>query len=96
MAGDVVFFGIDRSQMIVGMGWILDNLAQVFCAATDRMLELVVDLRWPVFEEGVATPASSSCPRLKTNQVLAIEKVLSVEGYVLVYRGQGRRQWWRR
>ena len=85
MAGEVVF-RIDRDEMFAGMGRIRDNLAQMFYAEGDkRRLELVVDLRRPVFEEGVATPSvSSSCTGLNPNQVQAIEKVLGAKDYALV------------
>ena len=89
VAGEVVF-RVDRDEMFSGMGRIRDNLAQMFYAEGDRRrLELVVDLRRPVFEEGVVAPtltpsASSSGTGLNPNQVQAIEKVLAAKDYALI------------
>lgn len=56
-----------------------------------RGLEPAAGLRWPVFEEGVATLASSSCLGLDLNQVQAIE-VLAAKDFTLILSMPGTRK----
>ncbi|KAF9644272.1 Dna2-domain-containing protein [Thelephora ganbajun] len=91
---DVVEFRIDKDEMFAGMARIRYNLAHLFYVNGDtRRLELVVDLRPPVFnkqyDELLDSPHHGpvlleiSRP-LNSSQNLAIEKVLNAEDYALI------------
>ncbi|KAF9458560.1 DNA replication factor Dna2-domain-containing protein [Collybia nuda] len=83
-----VIFRIDKDELLSGMGRIRNNLAQLFYADGDkRRLELVVDLRTPVFKDD-ALSVSSSIKKygahLNPNQRLAMEKVITAQDYALI------------
>ncbi|KDR70214.1 hypothetical protein GALMADRAFT_76567, partial [Galerina marginata CBS 339.88] len=91
-------FRIDKDELFGGMARVRNNLAQLFYADGDRKrLELVVDLRKPVFSPPTppflppSPPSShsrSSTPdhlqTLNPSQLHAMERVLSAEDYALV------------
>ncbi|KAA1477837.1 Dna2-domain-containing protein [Dentipellis sp. KUC8613] len=87
-----VIFRIDRDELSGGMGRIRDNLAGLFFAGGDSArLRLVVDLAPPKFTIPDPTSSPHDFPKcqshmakLNSNQVDAIEKVLSTEDYALV------------
>ena len=98
-AGEEVIFRIDKDELFGGMARVRNNLAQLFFADGDRRrLELVVDLRAPVFSSPTAldaipsTGSHSSLTRptpglitdLNPSQVNAISHILSAEDYALV------------
>ena len=91
---DTVEFRIDKDELFTGMGKIRHNLAYLFYAHGDtRRLELVVDLRAPVFNKRYdklldsphygATLLETAKP-LNSSQNLAMEKVLNAEDYALI------------
>ncbi|KAF8876665.1 DNA replication factor Dna2-domain-containing protein [Infundibulicybe gibba] len=81
---DEIIFRIDKDEFSGGMGRIRDNLAQLFYADGDTArLELVVDLRAPVFDETHGIPTNHSA-RLNINQQQALTKVLSAKDYALI------------
>ncbi|KAK0473383.1 DNA replication factor Dna2-domain-containing protein [Armillaria novae-zelandiae] len=87
-ASSDVIFRIDRDELFGGMGRIRENLAQLFYLGGDtRRLELVVDLKYPSFSS-VPIPLPPSVARysahLNTNQMQAMNKVLSAEDYALI------------
>lgn len=85
-------FRIDKDELFGGMGRIRDNLAQLFYADGDtRRLELVVDLRPPVFDDisaAASTLSSASLARhsanLNANQRQAVDKVLTAQDYAII------------
>ena len=94
-----VIFRIDKDELFGGMARVRNNLAQLFYADGDkRRLELVVDLRAPVFSAPPALdviPSAGSTPRLtrptleptadlNPSQLNAISHVLSAEDYALI------------
>lgn len=86
-----VLFRLDKDELSSGMGRIRDNLAQLFYVDGDtKRLELVVDLRPPVFQQwqGPIVPAhervAQTVARLNHNQQEAMRKVLSAEDYALI------------
>lgn len=89
-----IIFRIDRDDLFGGMGRIRDNLAQMFYAGGDvKRLELVVDLRAPVFEnlDWIDDEYSRDwrefvkhTKHLNANQREAVKKVLSAKDYALV------------
>lgn len=84
-----VIFHIDKDEMQGGMSRIRDNIVQLFYADGDaRKLELVVDLRPPVFDEvsSISIPSSPArhLAHLNPNQHQAINKVMSAQDYALV------------
>ncbi|THG99127.1 hypothetical protein EW026_g3162 [Hermanssonia centrifuga] len=86
-----VVFRIDRDELFGGMGRIRGNLAQLFYADGDtRRLELVVDLRSPVFDplEGPIVPEheplSKVVAKLNNNQQEAMRRVLGARDYALI------------
>lgn len=91
---DIVEFRIDKDELFVGMARIRYNLANLFYVHGDtRRLELVVDLRPPVFnkryDELLDSPHSRPtlleiAKSLNPSQNLAIEKVLNAEDYALI------------
>ncbi|KAF8184796.1 Dna2-domain-containing protein [Pholiota molesta] len=95
---DEVVFRIDKDELFGGMARVRGNLAQLFYADGDRKrLELVVDLRKPVFRDAVEPPlvhpSSPSSRRLlliegaralNPSQLGAMEHVLRAEDYALV------------
>ena len=91
---DVVEFRIDKDELFVGMARIRYNLANLFYAHGDtRRLELVVDLRPPVFskqyDELLESPQHGPgllniAKSLNSSQNLAMEKVLNAEDYALI------------
>ena len=86
---DSVVFRIDKDEMFGGMARIRDNLAQLFYAGADsRMLELVVDLAKPRFNEDAGgDPIAKTAPassHLNKDQRAAVRKVLHAEDYALV------------
>ena len=85
-----VIFRIDKDELFGGMARVRSNLAQLFYADGDkRRLELVVDLRAPVFSPPEVTPSltqPSPGPTtvLNSSQLNAISHVLSAEDYALI------------
>lgn len=82
-----VIFRIDKDELFGGMAKVRNNLAQLFYADGDRKrLELVVDLRKPVFSPPTPpfVPSSKTLRTLNSCQQAAMEKVLSAEDYALV------------
>lgn len=91
---DIVEFRIDKDELFNGMAKIRYNLANLFYVNGDtRRLELVVDLRPPVFnkqyDELLESPHHGPAlldiaKPLNSSQNLAMEKVLSAEDYALI------------
>ena len=91
---DIVEFRIDKDELSVGMARIRYNLANLFYVGGDtRRLELVVDLRPPVFnkqyDELLDNPHHGPtlleiAKPLNSSQNLAMEKVLDAEDYALI------------
>lgn len=88
---DGVIFRIDKDELFGGMARVRSNLAQLFYADGDkRRLELVVDLRAPVFLppteviRSLSQPSPSSTTILNPSQLNAISHVLSAEDYALI------------
>jgi len=91
---ETVEFRIDKDEMFTGMGKIRYNLAYLFYAHGDaRRLELVVDLRPPVFNKQYDELLESThygpilletSKPLNSSQNLAMEKVLNAEDYALI------------
>lgn len=88
---DPLIFRIDKDELTGGMARVRDNLAQLFYADGDRKrLELVVDLRPPIFIDftGPMVPKTEAVAKtiadMNTNQQLAIRKVLSAQDYSLI------------
>ena len=94
-----VIFRIDKDELFGGMARVRNNLAQLFYADGDRRrLELVVDLRVPVFSSPPAqdvTPSASSSLSLtrpalgpttdfNPSQLNAISHVLSAKDYAII------------
>ncbi|KAF8908142.1 DNA replication factor Dna2-domain-containing protein [Gymnopilus junonius] len=94
-----VIFRIDKDELFGGMARVRNNLAQMFYADGDRKrLELVVDLRKPIFSAPTppflpsSSSASSTGPpqppshlsHLNPSQLSAMQKVLEAEDYALV------------
>ena len=84
-----VIFRIDKDELFGGMTRVRNNLAQLFYADGDRRrLELVVDLRAPVFSSpsDVIIPRRTPGPTtdLNPSQLNAISHVLSAEDYALI------------
>ncbi|GLB41287.1 putative DNA replication factor Dna2 [Lyophyllum shimeji] len=86
--GSSVIFRIDKDELFGGMGRIRDNLAQLFYADGDtRRLELVVDLRRPVFDDQppqLSASLLSHSAHLNAHQAHAMKKVLSAHDYALI------------
>ncbi|OAX37312.1 Dna2-domain-containing protein [Rhizopogon vinicolor AM-OR11-026] len=86
-------FRIDKDELSGGMGRIRDNLAQLFYTEGDaRRLELVVDLRRPLFDDEDTTAddlqripeyvlASSG---MNPSQLAAMRRALSARDYALI------------
>lgn len=83
--GQPVVFRIDKDELFGGMGRLRENLANVFYADGDtKRLELVVDLRPPVFNTK-PLPVEVKLPRaLNPSQRRAIMKALSAQDYSLI------------
>jgi DNA replication ATP-dependent helicase Dna2 len=91
---DVVEFRIDKDELFTGLAKIRYNLANLFYVHGDtRRLELVVDLRPPVFnkwyDELLESPHHGRAlleiaKPLNSSQNLAMEKVLNAEDYALI------------
>lgn len=91
---DVVEFRIDKDELSTGLAKMRYNLASLFYVEGDaRLLELVVDLRPPVFnkqyDELLDNLRTSSAlleisKPLNSSQKLAMERVLDAEDYALV------------
>ena len=91
---NVVEFRIDKDEMFGGLAKIRYNLANLFFVDGDtKRLELVVDLRPPIFnkqyDELLESPASrpillNVAKALNSSQNLAMEKVLNAEDYALI------------
>ena len=91
---DVVEFRIDKDELFTGLAKMRYNLASLFYMQGDtRLLELVVDLRPPVFNQQYDelldslhdAPALLEITKpLNSSQKLAMEKVLDAEDYALV------------
>ena len=89
-----VVFRIDKDELFGGMARIRSNLAQLFYVDGDRRrLELVVDLRRPIFAQPDPpfVPDTLFLPttrvkqqNLNSCQLAAIEKALSAEDYALI------------
>ncbi|EEB95383.1 hypothetical protein MPER_05657, partial [Moniliophthora perniciosa FA553] len=80
---------IDRDELHGGMGRVRNNLAQMFYADGDtRRLELVVDLRKPVFDDAssLVLPPSvfKHSEHLNPNQQEAMKQVLRARDYALI------------
>ncbi|KAG6828441.1 hypothetical protein H0H92_007968 [Tricholoma furcatifolium] len=86
--GSPIIFRIDKDELFSAMGRFRDNLARLFFADGDtRRLELVVDLKYPVFDEHIPDPSpsiSSHSAHLNANQCQAMHKVLSAQDYALI------------
>lgn len=92
--GDTVEFRIDKDELFTGMGKIRYNLAYLFYAHGDtKRLELVVDLRAPVFNKlydkllnnpSYGPTLLETAKPLNSSQNLAMEKVLNAEDYALI------------
>ncbi|KAF8123075.1 DNA replication factor Dna2-domain-containing protein [Mycena galopus ATCC 62051] len=83
----VPVFRVDKDELYGGMGRMRDNLAHLFYADGDaRRLELVVDLKPPVFAEGPTLPAhlARHFEHLNPNQRNAMEKVLAAQDYAMI------------
>ena len=89
---ETVIFRIDKDELFGGMARVRNNLAQLFYADGDkRRLELVVDLRAPVFSsspDAIMPSLTQRTPGPPTNlnpsQLNAISHVLSAEDYALI------------
>ena len=87
---DGVIFRIDKDELFGGMARVRSNLAQLFYADGDkRRLELVVDLRAPIFSPPEVIPNSTQpslgpTTILNPSQLNAISHVLSAEDYALI------------
>ncbi|KAJ7044139.1 Dna2-domain-containing protein [Mycena alexandri] len=80
-------FRVDKDELYGGMGRMRDNLAHLFYADGDaRRLELVVDLKAPVFAEESAPPAhlGRHFEHLNANQQDAMRKVLAAQDYAMI------------
>jgi DNA replication ATP-dependent helicase Dna2 len=84
----VPVFRVDKDELYGGMGRMRDNLAHLFYADGDaRRLELVVDLKPPVFTEGPTLPPPHLAPHfehLNPNQQDAMKKVLAAQDYAMI------------
>lgn len=90
-SSDEVIFRIDKDELLGGMARVRNNIAQLFYVDGDRRrLELIVDLKKPVFFQPdtsfTISSLSSSSSKLNLNpcQLAAMEKVLSAQDYTLV------------
>ena len=91
---DVVEFRIDKDELSAGLAKLRYNLASLFYAQGDaKLLELVVDLRPPVFntqyDELLNSPHLAPAllkitEPLNSSQRLAMERVLDAEDYALI------------
>ncbi|KAG6852485.1 hypothetical protein C0991_011583 [Blastosporella zonata] len=83
-----VIFRIDKDELFGAMGRIRDNLAQLFYADGDtHRLELVVDMKYPVFDERPPELTHSllqHSAHLNANQAQAMKRVLSAHDYALI------------
>ncbi|KAJ3553389.1 hypothetical protein NM688_g3640 [Phlebia brevispora] len=84
-------YRIDKDELFGGMARIRDNLAQLFYPEGDtRSLELIVDLKAPVFDqlEGPLVPehepVADVIRQLNANQQEAIRRVLRARDYALI------------
>ncbi|KAJ7109745.1 DNA replication factor Dna2-domain-containing protein [Mycena crocata] len=80
-------FRVDRDELYGGMGRMRDNLAHLFYADGDaRRLELVVDLKPPVFAESTMPPPhlARHLDHLNANQQAAMDKVLAAQDYAMI------------
>lgn len=79
-------YRIDKDEMTAGMSRIRHNLASLFFAGElgdSRRLELVVDLRKPVFSSNPITNLPRN-PNLNESQLNAMHKTLRAQDYALV------------
>ncbi|KIK37375.1 hypothetical protein CY34DRAFT_92854 [Suillus luteus UH-Slu-Lm8-n1] len=88
-----VLFRVDKDELSGGMARIRDNLAQLFYAEGDaRRLELVVDLRCPLFddEETIADELrhvpeyALTSSGMNPSQLAAMKRALSAQDYALI------------
>ena len=85
-----VIFRIDKDELFGGMARVRNNLAQLFYAEGDkRRLELVVDLRAPVFSppdviSSLTRRTLGPTMDLNPSQLNAISHVLSADDYALI------------
>jgi DNA replication ATP-dependent helicase Dna2 len=86
-------FRIDKDELSGGMARIRDNLAQLFYAEGDaRRLELVVDLRRPLFDDEETTAEDLQCvpeyilatSGMNPSQLAAMKRALSARDYALI------------
>ncbi|KAK7048375.1 DNA replication helicase [Favolaschia claudopus] len=80
-------FRIDKDELFGGMARMRDNLAHLFYANGDaRRLELVVDLKPPVFMKSTPLPPhlTRHLENLNLNQQDAMTKVLDAEDYAMI------------
>jgi len=82
-----VIFRIDKDELFGGMSRMRNNLAQLLYAEGDsRTLDLVVDLKAPLFSPASSLPAEAELQtkHLNPSQRAAMAKVLSAEDYSLI------------
>ncbi|KAF9523189.1 DNA replication factor Dna2-domain-containing protein [Crepidotus variabilis] len=80
-----VLFRIDKDELFGGMARVRNNLAHMFYADGDRRrLQLVVDLKPPVFSDPFPAFRPSPSSNLNDCQISAMQKVLSAEDYALI------------
>ncbi|KAJ7134639.1 Dna2-domain-containing protein [Mycena epipterygia] len=81
-------FRVDKDELYGGMGRMRNNLAHLFYANGDaRRLELVVDLKAPVFAENTPPPPPHLArlfEHLNENQREAMQKVLAAQDYAMI------------
>ncbi|KAG8800957.1 Tripartite DNA replication factor [Serendipita sp. 398] len=78
----VLVFRLDKDELAAGIGRIRNNLAQLFYKGGDsRRLELVVDLKKPVFHD---SQAKITAPHLNQSQKRAINNVLNAQDYAII------------
>lgn len=92
--GQEVVYRLDKDELTGGVARIRDNLAQMFyVGGSRRRLELIVDLKPPVFDAETPTlveaptrtqPTSASTTPLNTNQLQALTHILRAQDYALV------------
>lgn len=80
-------FRIDKDELASGMSRIRDNVAHLFYVkGATRLLDLIVDLRAPVFSNVAPScmEALSKSSILNVNQLQAVEHVLKADDYALI------------
>ncbi|KAL5511792.1 DNA2 [Sanghuangporus vaninii] len=78
-------FRIDKDELMGGMGRVRDNLAQLFYATgSRRLLQSVVDLKPPEFDDDADIPIRCGSIPLNGEQIRAVEHVLRARDYALI------------